>query len=270
MTNPVLQAIAERRSNRGYKPDQITQVQLDILLTAAQQAPSASNRQPWHFTVVQNQEIIREVNEETCRIREREGDVFYGAPTTIFLSCDRSSRWGLHDCAYAVQNIALAAHSIGLGSVILGLPDAAFIGERKEYFHQLLKFPEGYDFAVAIAVGVPTVTKEAHPIHPDRITYIGENQALPEITHKNVLAALQALGGSAETQEVYAKVAEMLNLTDEQTNIPYSDSADTTFKRSVRGHRQYLVYVGLFKDSSPHGVWELTEKGRAYSPLTHE
>jgi len=172
MTNPVLQAIAERRSNRGYSPEQISQEQLDAILEAAQQAPSASNRQPWYFTVVQNQEIVKEVNEEACKIHNREGDIFYGAPTVIFLSCDRSTRWGLHDCAYAVQNIALAAHSMGLGSVILGLPDAAFTGPRKEYFDQLLKFPEGFGFAVAIAIGIPTVTKDAHPIHADRITYI--------------------------------------------------------------------------------------------------
>jgi len=175
MTNPVLQAIADRRSNRGYKPEQITQEQLDILLTAAQQAPSASNRQPWHFSVVQNREIVQEVNAEASKILGREGDIFYGAPTVIFLSCDRSTRWGLHDCAYAGQNIALAAHAIGLGSVILGLPEAAFTGERKDYFNQLLKFPEGYNFAVAIAVGIPTVTKDAHPIHPDRVTFIGSN-----------------------------------------------------------------------------------------------
>ncbi|MCL2548826.1 MAG: nitroreductase [Symbiobacteriaceae bacterium] len=172
MTNPVLQAIADRRSNRGYQPEQITKEQLDILLTAAQQAPSASNKQPWFLSVVQNQEIVKEVNEEASKIHGREGDIFYGAPTVIFVSCDRSTRWGLHDCAYAVQNIALAAHAIGLGSVILGLPDAAFTGPRKDYFNQLLKFPEGHGFAVAIAIGIPTVTKDAHPIHPDRVVFL--------------------------------------------------------------------------------------------------
>jgi nitroreductase len=77
------------------------------------------------------------------------------------------------DCGIAVQTIALAAHSIGLGSVILGLPDAAFRGEKAEYFNKLLKFPDKFKFVVAIAIGVPTATKEAHPIEPDRVLHVG-------------------------------------------------------------------------------------------------
>ena len=70
------------------------------------------------------------------------------------------------------MNIALAAHSLGLGSVILGLPDAAFNGPRENYFNKLLKFPENYEFAVAIAIGVPDAAKEAHPIKPGKIAYV--------------------------------------------------------------------------------------------------
>ena len=170
--NPTLKTIADRRSNRGYKPDQLTADQLDTLLLAAQQAPSASNRQPWFFTVVQNQDVIKEINAEASQILGREGDIFYGAPTVIFLSCDMSSRWGLHDCGCAVQNIALAAEAIGLGSVMLGLPEAAFKGPKGAYFNELLKFPEDHNFAICISVGTPNVTKEAHPIHADRIAYV--------------------------------------------------------------------------------------------------
>ena len=172
MNNPVLTAVADRRSIRGYKPDQITKEQLDAIMTAAGQSPSARNSQPWHFTVVQNTAIIKEVNDEANKLLERTDDIFYGAPTAIFISCDASSRWGRLDCGIAVQTIALAAHALGLGSVILGLPDAAFTGPRGAYFNQLLKFPEGYSFAVAIAIGVPATTKEAHPIEPGRIDII--------------------------------------------------------------------------------------------------
>jgi nitroreductase len=172
MTNPVLTAIADRRSNRGYKPDQITKEQLDAILAAAEQAPSARNSQPWHFSVVQNQDIIKEVNDEANSILERTDDIFYNAPTVIFISRNKEAKWGFHDCGIAVQNIALAAHSLGLGSVILGLPDAAFTGPRASHFNKLLKFPEGHIFAIAISIGIPTATKEAHPIEPGRVTII--------------------------------------------------------------------------------------------------
>ncbi|GHV09979.1 NADH dehydrogenase [Spirochaetia bacterium] len=172
MGNPVLTAISERRSIRSYKADKVTKEQFDILLKAAGEAPSARNSQPWHFSVVQKSAILAEINAEAGKNLNREGDIFHGAPAAIFLSCDAASRWARLDCGIATQTIALAAHSIGLGTVILGLPDAAFTGERGDYFNKLLKFPVGHSFAVAIAVGVPAGTKEAHPVEADRITFI--------------------------------------------------------------------------------------------------
>jgi nitroreductase len=175
MSNPVLAAIADRRSIRAYSGDQLTQEQLDAILKAARESPSARNAQPWYFSVVQKPGILKEVNEEARKNIGGEDlppDIFYAAPAVIFVSCDAESRWGRLDCGIALQTIALAAHSLGLGSVILGLPDAAFTGPRKEHFNRLLKFPAGYSFAAAIAVGVPAGTKEAHPQEPDRITFV--------------------------------------------------------------------------------------------------
>jgi nitroreductase len=169
MINPVLSAIAERRSIRGYTDEKVTREQIDTLLKAAQEAPSARNSQPWHFSVVQDPRILKEINAGASGGAE---DLFHGASLAFFLSCDAAARWARLDCGIAVQTIALAAHSIGLGSVILGTPEPAFTGPRKDYFNKLLQFPQGYSFAVAIALGVPNGTKEAHPVLPDRISFI--------------------------------------------------------------------------------------------------
>jgi nitroreductase len=173
MGNPVLQAIADRRSIRSYKDENVTGEQFDILLKAALESPSARNAQPWHFSVVRNPALLREINEEVIKNLDKDlGDIFHGAKTAIFLSCDAESRWGRLDCGIAVGNIALAAHSIGLGSVILGMPEAAFTGPRGDYFNKALKFPQGHSYAVAIALGVPAGSKEAHPQEKDRITFV--------------------------------------------------------------------------------------------------
>jgi nitroreductase len=173
MGNPVLAAISERRSIRGYKKDSTTKEQLDALLKAASEAPSARNQQPWHFTVVRNKAIVSEVNAEANKILGEDlGDIFYDAPTVIFISGEKNWKWSKLDAGIAVQTIALAAHALGLGSVILGLPDAAFSGPRQEYFNNLLKFPKNYEFAVAIALGVPATTKEPHDAAPDKIQYV--------------------------------------------------------------------------------------------------
>jgi len=178
MSNPVLDAISDRRSIRAYKQDPITQDQLDAILKAAFESPSARNRQPWHFTVARDQKVIAEVNEEAQKnMKEDLGfnmkDIFFAAPTVIFISSEKNWAWSKVDTGIAVQTIALAAHSLGLGSVILGLPRYAFEGLRKEYFDKLLKFPDDYEFAIAIAIGVPNTTKKAHPNLPGKVEYVG-------------------------------------------------------------------------------------------------
>ena len=173
MNNPVLNAIAERRSIRSYKDEKVTREQIDILLKAALEAPSARNAQPWHFYVVQNQSIFAEINKEVEKNTGRDtGDIFYGAGTVIFISGEESSKWARLDSGIAVQTIALAAHSLGLGTVILGMPDYALSGPRGDYFKKLLKFREGHNFTIAVAIGIPAGTKEAHPQEPDRISFV--------------------------------------------------------------------------------------------------
>jgi len=176
MSNPVLEAISNRRSIRAYRQDPITQEQLDAVIKAALESPSARNRQPWHFTVVRDMNVIAEVNEEAMKnMKEEIGieDIFFAAPTVIFISGEKEWVWSKLDAGIAVQTIALAAHSLGLGSVILGLPRYAFDGPRAEYLNKLLKFPDNYEFAIAIALGAANTAKEAHPILPGKVEYVG-------------------------------------------------------------------------------------------------
>ncbi len=187
MQNEVLSAIHARRSNRAYKPQQITEEQLQTILDAAEAAPSANNSQPWHFTAVQNKALIDRVNEAfraevlrecTPEMRVRFEDpaysVFYHAPTVIFLSCPDAAKmkYAHTDNGMAIQNMALAAHSLGLGSVILGMPRMAFLGPEAEDLRKTLQFPEGYDYCLSISIGVPAGTKDAHPIEPGHITIL--------------------------------------------------------------------------------------------------
>ena len=173
MDNQVLKAISDRRSIRSYKDEKVSRDQIDILLKAAVEAPSARNAQPWHFTVVQNEALLKEIYDEVkASMKEDIANIFHGAKTVIFLSCDPDSRWGRLDCGIAVQNIALAAHAIGLGTVILGRPEPAFTGPRGAEFDKKLKFPENHKFAVSIAVGIPAGTKDAHPVEADRISFV--------------------------------------------------------------------------------------------------
>ena len=185
ITNETLQLISARRSHRAYAQTPLTQEQIDALLKAAVESPSAVNRQPWHFTVVRNQQLLDEMNravwdemmkrnpdKRSPRFADGSFHVFYHAPAVIFISGMPDNHYTPIDGGIAVENIALAAESMGLGSVILGMPRDAFQHEKADAFRRALHFPEGWDFVIAIAVGVPADTKDAHPVKEERISFV--------------------------------------------------------------------------------------------------
>lgn len=185
--NEVLKAIRDRRSTRGFSGEQLTEEQLQALLDAALQSPTARNTQMWHFSVVQDQKLLDDFSREAGKLMAKnmpEGargrfedkgfHLFYHAPTVIFISrpAECANRFVEVDCGIACENIALAAHSMGLGSVIVGMPMDLFLSERGAYYNQAFGIPEGYQFSIGIVVGKNTVTKEAHPIGEGKINIV--------------------------------------------------------------------------------------------------
>ena len=173
MTNEVLSSIAKRSSARSYSDEDLTKEQIDLILEAGLQGPTGMNKQEIHFTVVKGDNpILEEIDVEKRRIREQEKgehNFFYEAPELIILSADKSFRWNKVDSGIAVENMAVAAQSLGLGSLIIGCIYDALHGEKQEYFSNELKFPEGYEFEVALAVGYKEDNKNPHE-------YTKENQ----------------------------------------------------------------------------------------------
>ena len=135
--NEVLQNLLTRRSIRTYKKEQILDAELEAILEAAKYAPSGSNSQSWHFTVVQNEEKLQKLNthvreafkamivdETTYRSKvackkaaeSNNYNFYYYAPTLIIVSNDREYSNAMADSSVALQNILLAAHSLHMGS----------------------------------------------------------------------------------------------------------------------------------------------------------
>jgi len=185
--NEVMKAIMERRSTRGFNAVQLTEEQLQTLIDAALASPTARNTQNWHFSIVQNQEMLDEFSADAARLmaekmpagsrgRFEDSDfhVFYHAPTVIFISrpADCESKFIDVDCGIACQNIVLAAQSMGLGTVIVGLAMDLFLSEKGEHYNRLFGIPEGYRYAIAVVVGHNTVTKEAHPIGEGKVNIV--------------------------------------------------------------------------------------------------
>ena len=175
--NETLNAIAERSSTRGYTEQKLTKEEVDTLAAAALQAPTAANKQEIHVTVLNGGDPllaeIEDVKNQGMGIHDPQSNFYFNAPTVMILSGDASFYWSSLDAGIAVENIAIAAQAMGLGSLIIGCIKDALCGEKKEYFAGALKFPEGYEFKVAIALGHKSLTKDPHAYSAEEnVTYL--------------------------------------------------------------------------------------------------
>ena len=161
-----LDVMEKRSSTRGYTAEKLTREELETLLKAGLQAPTATNRQEIHITVADGDNpLLAEIEEEKNRVNETPdppSNFYYDAPTVLFLSAEAEFPWSKLDAGIAVENIALAAEALGLGNVIIGIIKKALSGEKRDYFAKALQIPEGYEFEIAIAVGHKAVGKEHH------------------------------------------------------------------------------------------------------------
>ena len=173
--NAVLDAIALRRSIRAFTDRQVTDEELSELISAAQEAPSAMNKQPYHFTFVRNKELLKEFSDDfnrtSTRSDDRDYDVLHGAPLVCFIFSDNEGFFPPIDSGIAVENLALAAYSLGLGSVILGLPVAVF-GATGNKWLKKLDAPENMHFTIAIGIGTPAAGKDAHPVREGLVSIL--------------------------------------------------------------------------------------------------
>lgn len=184
MMNETLQAIFDRRSIRNFQPEPLTDDQMETLIQVALASPTGMNRQSWQFHFVVNTEKIAALSEASLETFRRQGNqavldsmaarhtsLFYGAPLVIIISMPKDSISGV-DAGIAVENLVIAAESMGLGSCIIGLAGAAFSGEQADEMARLIEMPPDNAFVIAIAIGSKAMTKEAHARNPEKITII--------------------------------------------------------------------------------------------------
>lgn len=166
MTNQVLETIKKRSSARAYLADEITKEELEIILRAGLEAPTATNKQEIHFSLVNGDNPVLEkldIEKKSLRGQDIHGhNFYYEAPVLIVLSAEEGFRWSQVDSGIAVQNMTLAAESLGLGTLIIGCIYDAMYGENREYYQELLQIPAGYSFTIALAVGHKTDNKPPH------------------------------------------------------------------------------------------------------------
>jgi nitroreductase len=156
----LMSIIQNRRSIRRYEEKNIPEEILDKLLEAARWAPSWANTQCWHFVVVKDQETKNKI-QGTVSPRNPSSLAIINAPVLLVV-CGQLKKsgyyndqyptkfgdWFMYDLGLATQNLCLAAHDCGLGTVIVGLFDHDKVGE-------IVKLPPEHEVLVLIPLGYP-------------------------------------------------------------------------------------------------------------------
>ncbi len=163
-----MENILSRRSIRKFTDQEVAEEQITSLLKAAMSAPSAGNRQPWEFIIIKNRETLDKIPEfhkyTKMLSMAKLAIVVCGNPTKSF----ERGFW-VQDCAAATQNILLAAHSLGLGSVWCGVYPSE---ELYPQMQELLEIPKEILPVSLIAIGYPDETKSpSERYDEDKIHY---------------------------------------------------------------------------------------------------
>lgn len=160
--NPTLDTIYTRRSIRKFKDKPVDKALIGQIIDAGRMAPSAMNGQPWHFSVLTDKDRIKQLSKDIAVVAQKYFNllhgvnvlksadiIFYGAPVVIFVSAPDNSEWAGIDTGTCIQNMMLAARSIGLDTCTVGL--ARYVEQSN--LLPTLKVPKGYRIQLAISVG---------------------------------------------------------------------------------------------------------------------
>ena len=172
-----LEAIAKRKSTRSYTAVPVPEEALNAILQAGFAAPVAMARyDSLHITVLQNEDIIRRINDKTSEMLSKRMGVKrnadFGARTFLFVS---TSTEGLHpEMAYAnvgivVENMVLAATDLGIDTVILGGSPRVIVED--EDLMKDLGIPAGFKPVLGICLGYATTEEppKEHSITVNRV-----------------------------------------------------------------------------------------------------
>lgn len=155
----VIENIMTRTSIRAYQDMDVSEETVDTLLRAAMAAPSAGNKQPWHFVVIRDKAKLNTISENLNTMKMAKD-----APLAIVVCGDLTKTfpdegvgYWVQDASAATENLLLAAHCMGLGAVWCGIYP---LSERVAFLKNLLKLPENIVPLNVIPIGYPAESPE--------------------------------------------------------------------------------------------------------------
>lgn len=114
--NETIQNIISRRSVKKYKSDAVPQSLLEEIVKAGTYAPTGMNRQSPIIVAITNKALRDKLSKMNADILGIHSDPFYGAPVVLVVLADKNINTNLYDGSLVMENLMIAAHSLGLGS----------------------------------------------------------------------------------------------------------------------------------------------------------
>ena len=163
------EAIKNRRSIRKFTDQKVEEETINEIIDLTRYSPSWKNSQTPKYYVVTSQELKNKIATECVSGFTKNADNINGAPALVVIAYDtgicgfnkdgtyttsKEDRWEMFDSGIATQTLCLAAHSLGLGTVILGIFDEDKVSE-------VMCLPENKKVAALIPLGYPDTKPEA-------------------------------------------------------------------------------------------------------------
>jgi len=163
----LFEGLISRRSIRKYTGDKIAEKDILEMVRSGMYAPSANNKRPWHFVIVDDREAIGKI----IKFHPYAKMLEHASHAIVVCGDEKlesSQGYYLLDCSASVQNILLAAHSMGYGAVWLGIEPRV---ERKKAVKEIFGLPEHIQPLAIISIGVPASLPQIIPqrFEPEKI-----------------------------------------------------------------------------------------------------
>lgn len=170
--NDVLNTIYTRRSIRKFTDQVVPEELIDEVVKAGTYAPSGKNLQTYRFFVMQNADSILALQSVVGKGMDNPSYTFYGTKALIIVTCNKDDVNGVEDGSCALQNMMLAAHSLGLGSCWIN--QLKYCGEKPEVAAHLdsIGLPENRYVVGMLALGYAAEDGTEHARKEGLVTYL--------------------------------------------------------------------------------------------------
>lgn len=153
MSNDLIELIKSRRSIRAYKEDEVPEEAIDAILEAGAYAPYGTDYHEPTIIAVTDKKMRDKISELNAKVIGTSADPYFGAPAIIIALVDGTTETWVEDGSCALENMMLAAHSLGLSSCWIHREREIFDSAEGKKILSDLKLSENLRGVGSIALG---------------------------------------------------------------------------------------------------------------------